>query len=169
MYMRRADSRSQITTMEQFYEDGDAAPLGRPNFTYQTYIEGVTDGTPVKVVKVADRVDYAKNEPDITPEPARSGNNGKGVNIKLIVLVAVLAVSAGIAVWRILKTVRRNKAQQDGTQTEGQTPEQRNGDNKRYSETNIENRKMIIDTQFVQMYNSSCTPRGVIINLILII
>ncbi|MBQ3868198.1 MAG: hypothetical protein II789_06615 [Clostridia bacterium] len=125
-----ADSRSQITTMEQFYEDGDAAPLGRPNFTYQTYIEGVTDGTPVKVVKVADRVDYAKNEPDITPEPARSGNNGKGVNIKLIVLVAVLAVSAGIAVWRILKTVRRNKAQQGGTQTEGQTPEQKNGDNK---------------------------------------
>lgn len=46
---------------------------------------------------------------------------------------------------------------------------EKNGDNKRYSETNIENRKMIIDTQYVQMYNSSCTPKGVIINLILII
>ncbi|MBO5075972.1 MAG: hypothetical protein J5584_00025, partial [Clostridia bacterium] len=100
-------------------EDGDAAPLGRPNYVYQTYIDGVTDGDPVKIVKVAERVNYSKNEPDITPEPKRT--NGKnGVNIKLIVLVVVLAVSAGIAVWRIIKTVRRNKAQQAG----GQAPEQ---------------------------------------------
>ncbi|MBP5730657.1 MAG: hypothetical protein J6X19_05585 [Clostridia bacterium] len=118
LQFKLVDSTSKITTMEQFYEDGDAAPLGRPNYVYQTYIDGVTDGDPVKIVKVAERVNYSKNEPDITPEPKRT--NGKnGVNIKLIVLVVVLAVSAGIAVWRIIKTVRRNKAQQAG----GQAPE----------------------------------------------
>ena len=30
-----ADSRTEITTMEQFYTDGDAAPLGRLNYTFQ--------------------------------------------------------------------------------------------------------------------------------------
>ncbi len=34
-----ADSRSEITTMEQFYTDGDAAPLGRLNYTYQNCID----------------------------------------------------------------------------------------------------------------------------------
>ena len=36
------DSSSAITTMEQFYEDGDCAPLGRMNFVYQNYIPGVS-------------------------------------------------------------------------------------------------------------------------------
>ncbi len=34
-----ADSDSKITTMEQFYTDGDAAPLGRLNYTYQNCID----------------------------------------------------------------------------------------------------------------------------------
>ena len=34
-----ADSRSEITTMEQFYTDGDAAPLGRLNFVYQNCLD----------------------------------------------------------------------------------------------------------------------------------
>ena len=113
LQFKLVDSTSKITTMEQFYEDGDAAPLGRPNYVYQTYIDGVTDGDPVKIVKVADRASYAKNEPDITPEPKRD-NAKHSVNIKLIVLVAALVVSAGIAAWRIIKTVRRNK---EGGQT----------------------------------------------------
>lgn len=33
-----ADSKPLITTMEDFYEHGDAAPLGRLNWVYQTYI-----------------------------------------------------------------------------------------------------------------------------------
>ncbi len=35
-----ADSTSNITTMQQFYTDGDVAPLGRLNFVYQNYIPG---------------------------------------------------------------------------------------------------------------------------------
>ena len=37
------DSTSVITTMEQFYEDGDCAPLGRMNYVYQNYIPGVSE------------------------------------------------------------------------------------------------------------------------------
>ncbi len=37
-----ADSDTKITTMEQFYTDGDVAPLGRTNYIFQTYIPGVT-------------------------------------------------------------------------------------------------------------------------------
>ncbi len=35
-----ADSDSSITTMEQFYTDGDVAPLGRLNYVFQNYIPG---------------------------------------------------------------------------------------------------------------------------------
>ncbi len=37
-----ADSDTKITTMEQFYTDGDVAPLGRTNYVFQNYIPGVT-------------------------------------------------------------------------------------------------------------------------------
>ena len=35
-----ADSDTKITTMEQFYTDGDVAPLGRLNYVFQNYIPG---------------------------------------------------------------------------------------------------------------------------------
>lgn len=37
------DSDSYITTMEEFYCDGDCAPLGRMNYVYQNYIPGVSE------------------------------------------------------------------------------------------------------------------------------
>ena len=37
-----ADSDTKITTMEQFYTDGDAAPLGRMNYTFQNCIDPAT-------------------------------------------------------------------------------------------------------------------------------
>ena len=37
-----ADSDSKITTMEQFYTDGDAAPLGRLNYTFQNCVNPET-------------------------------------------------------------------------------------------------------------------------------
>ena len=40
-----ADSTSKINTMEQFYTDGDCAPLGRLNYIYQNYIPGVSEIT----------------------------------------------------------------------------------------------------------------------------
>lgn len=38
-----ADSRSVYDEMEDFYCDGDIAPLGRMNFVYQNYIKGVSE------------------------------------------------------------------------------------------------------------------------------
>ncbi len=38
-----ADSRSVYDEMEDFYCDGDAAPLGRLNYVYQNYIPGVSE------------------------------------------------------------------------------------------------------------------------------
>ena len=38
-----ADSRSVYDEMEDFYCDGDAAPLGRMNYVFQNYIKGVSE------------------------------------------------------------------------------------------------------------------------------
>ncbi len=43
MQFKWADSETSIDEMEDFYCDGDAAPLGRMNFVYQNYIPGVTE------------------------------------------------------------------------------------------------------------------------------
>ena len=40
-----ADSTTQYDEMEDFYIDGDAAPLGRLNYIYQNYIPGVSEIT----------------------------------------------------------------------------------------------------------------------------
>jgi hypothetical protein len=40
-----ADSRTVYDEMEDFYCDGDAAPLGRMNYVYQNYIPGVSEIT----------------------------------------------------------------------------------------------------------------------------
>ena len=52
-----ADSTSKVTTMEQFYTDGDAAPLGRLNYTFQNCID------PAKAEQ------YVSTEPE-TEEPS---------------------------------------------------------------------------------------------------
>ena len=41
-----ADSETIYDEMEDFYCDGDVAPLGRLNYVYQNYIPGVNDPTP---------------------------------------------------------------------------------------------------------------------------
>jgi hypothetical protein len=38
-----ADSRSVYDEMEDFYCDGDAAPLGRMNYVFQNYVKGVSE------------------------------------------------------------------------------------------------------------------------------
>ena len=45
MEFKWADSDTTYTTMEQFYTDGDAAPLGRLNYVYQTFIPGEASHT----------------------------------------------------------------------------------------------------------------------------
>ncbi len=49
------DSRTKYTTCEQFYTEGDCAPLGRPNYVYSTYFPEVTEIELIKTVKVSER------------------------------------------------------------------------------------------------------------------
>jgi hypothetical protein len=51
-----ADSTEPYTSMENFYENGDAAPLGRLNYIYQNYIPGVSE------------VKYPENETETVTE-----------------------------------------------------------------------------------------------------
>lgn len=62
------DSTSQITTMEQFYTDGDCMPLGRMNYIYQTYIPGesVFEEIPGETDSETDVV--SDTEPETAPE-----------------------------------------------------------------------------------------------------
>ena len=103
-----ADSKSSYATMEQFYEDGDAAPLGRMNFVYQTYIESVSGSNKTPVVKTADRVKYAENEPDITQRPDNAHKESK-VNGWLIGGIA-LGVAAAAAVVIVVFARKKKKA-----------------------------------------------------------
>ena len=43
MQFKWADSETVYDEMEDFYCDGDAAPLGRMNFVYQNHIPGVSE------------------------------------------------------------------------------------------------------------------------------
>ena len=43
MEFKWADSETVYNEMEDFYCDGDAAPLGRMNYVYQNYIPGVSE------------------------------------------------------------------------------------------------------------------------------
>lgn len=54
-----ADSRSLITTMEQFYTDGDAAPLGRLNYVFQNCLDP----------KTAEQYEPSTQAPEGEPKP----------------------------------------------------------------------------------------------------
>ena len=45
MQFKWADSKTTYDEMEDFYIDGDCAPLGRLNYVYQNYIPGVSEIT----------------------------------------------------------------------------------------------------------------------------
>ena len=45
MQFKWADSTTTYDEMEDFYIDGDCAPLGRMNYVYQNYIPGVSEIT----------------------------------------------------------------------------------------------------------------------------
>ncbi|MBO4327750.1 MAG: hypothetical protein J5950_10805 [Clostridia bacterium] len=115
------DSRSAVNTMEQFYEDGDAAPLGRMNFTYQTYIDPELSGSRITVhdtVKVADRAQRAQDEQNGFVDEGRTipgggeGNASEGQGkafLKALPWIAGAAVVAGAAVAAVA-AIRRRKA-----------------------------------------------------------
>ena len=73
-----ADSRSLITTMEQFYTDGDAAPLGRLNYVYQNCIDPET----------------AEQYVPSTDAPEDEGKSGgcKSITSSAVVLIGIAAL-----------------------------------------------------------------------------
>lgn len=58
-----ADSETKITTMQQFYTEGDAAPLGRLNYVFQNYIPGAEN-----VPEDTDTETDSETESDITSD-----------------------------------------------------------------------------------------------------
>ena len=105
------DSRSLINTAEQFYTEGDVAPLGRPDFTYRTYEGDNEPETLLKVVKLADRpAAYEKDQQGIDPIDGtgkKSGTPGWVLPVAIAGGVAVLAAAgAGIG---ISMSKKRNK------------------------------------------------------------
>ena len=73
-----ADSRTAVRTMEQFYTDGDAAPLGRLNYVYQTYIPEEGKASAIKVVKLSERPAMEENDSSLTPVDTGTGKKGCG-------------------------------------------------------------------------------------------
>ncbi len=111
-----ADSRSLINTPEQFYTDGDVAPLGRPDFTYRTYEGDSVPETLLKVVKLSERPEaYEKDQKGIDPigrEKATTKHETPAWVIPAAILggSVVLAAAGGAATSAILK--KRKKQDQ---------------------------------------------------------
>ncbi len=64
-----ADSKTVYDEMEDFYCDGDAAPLGRLNYVYQNYIPGVSN---VTYPEIPEETTPSIEETTPAPEPSES-------------------------------------------------------------------------------------------------
>lgn len=86
------DSTSKVNTMEQFYTDGDCAPLGRLNYIYQTYIPGVSI-TPEIETQPEVEADTMGSTPVQTEDETGEANGGcasiaGGTSFLLIIMLA---------------------------------------------------------------------------------
>jgi hypothetical protein len=94
-----ADSETAYDEMEDFYCDGDVAPLGRLNYVYQNYIPGVSQITypePETEAPTAPETD-APTQPD-TDAPATEApteENKGGCKSAIVSVAAVLALVSG--------------------------------------------------------------------------
>ncbi len=61
-----ADSKTLYTTCEQFYTEGDCAPLGRLNFVYSTYFPDYSEVQLIKTVKISERAEKYLNDDSMT-------------------------------------------------------------------------------------------------------
>jgi hypothetical protein len=94
------DSDSKMTTMEQFYTEGDVAPLGRLNYIFNTVMPG---SVPPEEVETQPETETAE---DIATSPAETApeTDGetdapkKGCGSSLLTSAAVLAATAAAAV-----------------------------------------------------------------------
>ena len=92
-----------LSTMEQFYTEGDVAPLGRLNYIFNTVMPG---SVPPEEVETQPETE-APTEGDVTEGPApEESTNGetetdapkKGCGSSLLTSAAVLAATAAAAV-----------------------------------------------------------------------
>ncbi len=115
-----ADSDTKLTTMEQFYTEGDVAPLGRTNFVYQNYIPGVSEPQPLPETEpvtepITDPTDPTTEAPTTpveseTPASAdtdRPADQGCGSTISGLAAVTAATVAAGVALSK--RERRRNR------------------------------------------------------------
>ena len=111
------DSSSAITTMEQFYEDGDCAPLGRMNFVYQNYIPGVSVvkypelETETETDPVTDApTDTATEAPSTLPESVPSSESeSTSDGCSSVVLPSALVALTGLCCGAVLTLKRRKQ------------------------------------------------------------
>ncbi len=109
------DSRSLINTAEQFYTDGDCAPLGRPDFTYRTYAADAMPKKLMKTVLLSER--KAAYETDQKgKDPIKYVDAGTGaarwvVPAAIAGGAAVLAAGAGIGIAASKKRRKKVKAE----------------------------------------------------------
>ncbi len=105
-----ADSQTAYDEMEDFYCDGDAAPLGRLNYVYRNYIEGKSSPpeteTPTEVT-TDPSVESAMETPAASAEETEplthadtTPANAGGCASALVSTVVWLSLAAVVVVWR---------------------------------------------------------------------
>ena len=98
---------------EQFYTDGDVAPLGRPDYTYRTYQGDAEPETLLKVVRLADRPQaYEKDQKGIDPIDRIGKKTGRPGWVLPAVVVGGIAVlaAAGAGIGFAAGKKRRKQA-----------------------------------------------------------
>ena len=84
-----ADSESKLTTMEQFYTEGDIAPLGRLNYTYQNCIDPKTAEPFVPTETETEEVDSDVTEQESEQEQSGGCKSLVGGTMIVVMLAAL--------------------------------------------------------------------------------
>ena len=103
-----ADSRTVYDEMEDFYCDGDAAPLGRMNYVFQNYIPGVSritypdpNQTEAPTETPSEPAAPSTDAPAETPDATETDDPKKGCGSAVFGIAALMPVAlAGVALLR---------------------------------------------------------------------
>lgn len=102
LHFKWMDSETKVTTMEQFYTEGDAAPLGRLNYVFNTCLPGSTPPAEDETETAEDPSTTPSDDPTVTSEvtePADTRTSGTGCGSAVVaVAVAPAIVGAALAI-----------------------------------------------------------------------
>ena len=104
LHFKWVDSDSKMTTMEQFYTEGDVAPLGRLNYIFNTVMPGSMPPEEAETQPETETAeDIATSPAETAPEDSTNGETEthapkKGCGASLLTSAAVLAATAAAAV-----------------------------------------------------------------------